>query len=150
MKRHQSLIPLSKFHRSVLFLALVAKKNAPPVKGYPSSPEGKKDYALSFYERQLKDHFKLEEEKLLPAVKGKNKDLDKLIDDIVSEHRELGELFDQLQKSKNLEFDLNNLGVALEKHIRSEERQFFQKVQQILTPDEMEALGVKLDPDQSL
>lgn len=140
MKRHDSLVPLSKFHRSVLFLALVAKKNAPPVKGYPTTLEGKKDYAISFYERQLKDHFQLEEEKLLPAVQGKNQDLDELIDEIIREHSALTTLFNKLLNSNNLELDLDNLGVALEKHIRREERELFQQIQKVLAPKELNQL----------
>ena len=133
MKRHDSLVPLSKFHRSVLFLALVAKKNAPTL-------EGKKDYAISFYERQLKDHFQLEEEKLLPAVQGKNQDLDELIDEIIREHSALTTLFNKLLNSNNLELDLDNLGVALEKHIRREERELFQQIQKVLAPKELNQL----------
>lgn len=141
MKRHDSLVPLSKFHRSVLFLALVTKKNAPPVKGYPSTLEGKKDYAISFYERLLKGHFQLEEEKLLPAIRGKSQVLDKLVDEVILEHRELKFLFGQLLNSQNLECDLDKLGTALEKHIRKEERELFQQVQKTLTPQELERLG---------
>ena len=140
MKRHDSLVPLSKFHRSVLFLALVAKKNAPPVKGYPTSLEGKKDYALSFYERRLKDHFLLEEKKLFPAIKGKDHDLDRLVDQVILEHQELTALFQKLQNSHDLESDLDNLGVTLEKHIRREERELFQQVQKTLTPQELDLL----------
>lgn len=145
MKRHDSLVPLSKFHRSVLFLALVAKKNAPPVKGYPTTLEGKKDYALAFYKNRLNDHFQLEEEKLLPAVRGKDKSLDKLVEEILLERQKLRKLFDQLQNSNDLEFDLDNLGKALEKHIRREERQLFQQVQQTLTPMEMDQLRFTLE-----
>ena len=36
MKRHDKLIPLSRFHRSCLFLALMAKDNAPNIKNYPT------------------------------------------------------------------------------------------------------------------
>lgn len=141
MKRHNSLIPLSKFHRSVLFLALVAKKNAPNVKGYPTTLEGKKDYALSFYERQLKDHFLLEEQKLFPAILGKNHDLDRLVDQIILEHQALKALFHKLANSNNLEYDLDKLGVALEKHIRKEERELFQQVQKTLTQEELDQLA---------
>ena len=140
MKRHESLVPLSRFHRSVLFLALVTKKNAPSVKGYPTTLEGKRDYAISFYENRLKDHFRVEEERLLPAVRGKNNDLDKLTDEIISEHEALKLLFKELVNSQNLEADLDKLGVALEKHIRKEERQLFQLIQLTLTPLELDQL----------
>ncbi len=140
MKRHDSLVPLSRFHKSVLFLALIAKKNSPAIKGYPTTLKEKKNYALSFYEHKLEAHFQFEEEKLLPNVRGKNKELDELADEIVREHLELRKFFKDLRYGNNPETELNNLGVALKKHIRKEERKFFQKIQRTLTPQELNLL----------
>lgn len=140
MKRHASLVPLSRFHRSVLFLALISKKNAPPIKGYPTTVIEKKNYALAFFEHKLEAHFQFEEEKLLPNIRGKNKELDELSDEIVRERLELRKFFKALRYGNNPEAELNNLGVALEKHIRKEERQLFQKIQGTLTPQELNEL----------
>ena len=140
MKRHDSLVPLSRFHRSVLFLALIAKKNSPPIKGYPTTLNEKKNYALSFFEQKLEAHFQFEEEKLLPNIRGKNKELDELADEIVREHLELRKFFKALRYGNNPEAELNNLGVALEKHIRKEERKLFQMIQRALTRDELNQL----------
>lgn len=141
MRRHQSLIPLSRFHRSILFLALIAKKNAPPVKGYPPTLTGKIEYAQSFYEQRLKPHFKLEEEKLLSFVKGRNDQLDQLIDEILKEREELKQLFNALENGSQAETALHNLGVALEKHIRKEERELFQMIQETLGDEELDRLS---------
>ena len=140
MKRHDSLVPLSRFHRSVLFLALIAKKNSPPIKGYPATVKEKKNYALSFYEHKLEAHFQFEEEKLLPNIRGKNKELDQLADEIVLEHLELRRFFKALRNENNPEIELNNLGVVLEKHIRKEERKLFQQIQKTLTTQELNEL----------
>lgn len=140
MKRDDSLVLLSHFHKSVLFLALISKKNAPPVKGYPTTVIEKKNYALSFYEHKLETHFQFEEEKLLPNIRGKSKELDDLTDEIVRERLELRKFFEALRYGDNPEAELNNLGVALEKHIRKEERQLFQMIQRTLTPQELNQL----------
>jgi len=140
MKRHDSLVPLSRFHRRVLFLVLIAKKKSPPIKGYPRTLKGKKNYALSFYENELEAHFQFEEEKLLPNIRGKNKELDKLADEIVREHMELRKFFNVLLNGDNPEAELNDLSVALGKHIRKEERKLFQTIQKTLTSQELNQL----------
>lgn len=137
MKRHPSLIPLSRFHRSVLFLALVCKKNAPPVKGYPQDLEGKRDYAISFYDRQLKAHMQVEEESLFHQVKGKSVEIDELINELCAEHRQLEALIAALPDSTDLPVDLDEFGQLLEKHVRKEERQLFQHIQNTLTEEEL-------------
>lgn len=132
MKRHPSLIPLSRFHRSVLFLALVCKKNAPTVKGYPEDDTGKRDYAISFYKTQLRQHMDLEEEKLFPVAAEINSELKALTQELLSEHKALDQLFTELNTTEDLPDTLDRLGILLEKHIRKEERQFFQLIQESL------------------
>ena len=142
MKRHESLVPLSRFHKRVLFLALLVKKNSPSIKGYPTTTKGKRNYALSFYEKELKAHFQFEEEKLLPNVRGKNAALDNLADEIVREHVYFKDLFSDLRIGNDPENVLHDLGEALEKHIRKEERQFFQLIQESLSKQELDQLSL--------
>lgn len=144
MKRHASLIPLSRFHRSVLFLALVCKKNAPPVKGYPADDEGKRDYALVFYQSKLKPHMDLEESRLFPAIAAVNHALKTLTGELTEEHQRLDELFAELGKTENLSDTLNQLGILLETHVRKEERQFFQLIQESLDDTQLTELGENL------
>ena len=141
MKRHPSLIPLSRFHRSVLFLALVCKKNAPPVKGYPQDLEGKRDYAISFYQRQLKAHMMLEEEQLFPKVRTKSEALGILVGELLEEHQQIEKLISRLQDSTDLSESLDELGHLLETHVRKEEREFFQQIQSTLSEPELTALS---------
>ena len=83
MKRHKSLILISQDHYHGLQLAQLIKKNAPELKNLPSDIEGKKDYTINFYENDLLHHFYLEESIILPAVKGKDEEIDNLFDDMV-------------------------------------------------------------------
>ncbi|GAB5524789.1 MAG: hypothetical protein Roseis2KO_26610 [Roseivirga sp.] len=144
MRRHPSLIPLSRFHRSVLFLALVCKKNAPTVKGYPEDDEGKRDYAIAFYRAKLKPHITLEEAKLFPAVSGINHKLKTLVEELSGEHTRLDQLFTELQSTRDLPDTLDQLGVLLESHVRKEERQFFQLIQESMDEEELANLGKTL------
>lgn len=144
MKRHPSLIPLSRFHRSVLFLALVCKKNAPPVKGYPEDDEGKRDYALTFYSTRIRQHMDLEEQKLFPTVATVNDELKALTEELSAEHNSLVQLFTELQSTEDLSEALDRLGKLLESHVRKEERQFFQLIQESLDEQALEGLAKHL------
>lgn len=143
MRRHSSLIPLSHFHKRVLFTAQLAKGNSPPYPGYPRDPEGKKNYIIRFFESGLKDHFNAEEVELLPKVEEKSSEIKSLATDIRNEHRQIESIIRKLEDSQNLEEDLNELGYLLEKHVRKKERQFFQLVQDLLSEDELKTIAFK-------
>lgn len=128
MKRHEELIPYSRFHRKILFLALIAKKNAPAVKGYPTETEEKINYALTFYKQELKDHFLTEENELFKTYENQDKEVDLLINELKKERATLKLLFQSLENTKE-ETTLNRLGELLEKHVRKEERSFFELLQ---------------------
>ena len=140
MKRHPTLIPLSRFHRSVLFVAQMAKKNGPKFKGYPTEVEGKAEYAYNFFLKSLEDHFKQEEEQLFPKIMGYTAELDALTKEVKAEHLQLSALFLSIPEQEELENHLDELGFALEAHVRKEERQLFQLIQATLDDDEMENL----------
>lgn len=129
MKRHPSLISLSREHHGALILARLLQKNAPAYKGLPSDSNGKAVYALQFYKDELIQHF-LQEEKVLALVKGTDKNMDLLIDSIFEEHRQLQLLFKAIEGHKDLQLHLHETGVLLEKHIRKEERELFPLIQE--------------------
>jgi hemerythrin-like domain-containing protein len=143
MKRHPSLIALSHDHHHGLMLAQLIKKGAPEYKGLPTDIIGKVKYAKEAWEKELKLHFKNEEEILFPFVKNKDVDLDKLIEGILEEHKQIKSLVKNLDTSENKEEVLNDLGILLEKHIRKEERQVFKMIQ-MLFEDELNELEGKI------
>jgi len=136
MRRHPSLIPLSRFHRSILFLALIARKNAPEVKGYPNTLSGKTDYALAFYRTQLKPHFEVEE-RIWAFFKEKYPALRELIHELTGERTAIHQLFEDLERDPDR---LYILGPKLEQHVRREERELFQAIQQKASSSDFEWL----------
>jgi len=143
MKRHPSLIALSHDHHHGLMLAQLIKKGAPQYEGLPKDIKGKIEHVKKSWDNELKLHFENEEKILFPAVKGKDKELDTLIAEILDEHVKIKLLVESLDESKNIEDTLDELGIALEQHIRKEERQVFQKIQ-LLFGDELNKLIGKL------
>lgn len=144
MKRHSSLIPLSRFHRSVLFTAQMAKKNGPKFKGYPTEVTAKADYAIDFYEQSLSAHFEVEELQLFPALTGFDPELDRLVEEMIQEHEVLRKLFAGITSATDLEVHMDKLGFTLEAHVRKEERQLFQLAQEVLSEAALLAIGEKL------
>jgi len=137
MKRHKSLYSLSHDHHHGLILAQLIKKNAPKYKNLPNTIDGKVEYTVNFYNVELKKHFRQEEEILFPAVKGKDKKISSLIDEIISEHRKIETLVDSLKEKENQTEILDELGYLLESHIRNEERNLFSEIEKLLSDDEL-------------
>jgi iron-sulfur cluster repair protein YtfE (RIC family) len=144
MKRHPALYVLSHDHHQGLILAQQIKKGAPQYKGMPTTVEEKKDYTISFFKTELVKHFKAEEEILFPAVEGKSAEVDKLINEIISEHRKMESLVGDLEKTDQLENVLDELGNLLEKHIRKEERELFVEIENLLSETELNSISNRL------
>ncbi len=144
IKRHNALAPLSRDHHQGLILAQLIKKDAPDYKDLPKTTSDKVKYTINFYKSELVKHFKNEEDILYPAVKNKSKEIDGLFEDIISEHNKIKQLVVQLESGENKPDILNELGVLLELHIRKEERSLFEKIQNLLSDEELTQLEEKL------
>ena len=129
MKRHSSLAHLSRDHHGALLLARLLQKNAPPYKGLPTGITEKAAYAKEFYKDELVKHF-TSEEKALHLVTGINKQLDELVQEIFNEHQQLHLLFSLIPNNNKLDDQLDEIGKALETHVRKEERVLFPLIEQ--------------------
>lgn len=110
-------------------MARLLQKNAPVYNGLPADTAGKAIYALKFYNSELIKHFE-EEEKILYLATGINGPLIFLIQTILREHQELHAAFKLIPNHIDLSAHLDELGKALEIHIRKEERQLFPLIDQ--------------------
>ena len=144
MKRHEALIPLSHDHHHGLMMAQLIKKGAPVYKDLPKSIEDKVNYTKNFYKTDLAKHFESEEKVLFPVVMGKDYELDKLIEEVVGEHKLIQKLVESLSVKINPEDKLDRIGILLENHIRKEERVLFEKIQAVMTEEELDNLVGKI------
>ena len=144
MKRHSSLASLSRDHHGALILAQLLKKGAPVYKGLPEDVAGKANYALEFYRDKLVKHFKQEEQAVIKKIKGIDPRIDKLGDEIVEEHRTLTRLFTGIKDADDLVLQLDSLGIALEQHIRKEERQLFPLIQECCSEELLASIALAL------
>lgn len=130
MKRHPALAGLSRDHHQTLLVAQMCKTDVPAYKGMPVKLADKIVFLSAYYELELKDHFNKEETILFPAITNQNKKIDDIVDDLIKEHLEISHGINNLSSTENLEVKVNDIGISLEKHIRKEERELFQLVQE--------------------
>ena len=140
MKRHPSLIPLSRQHHGALLLAQMLKMAAPDYKGMPTDAAGKTSYALEFYTTHLLPHFAAEET-VFEKIKNVDSGLDKYLEEIIEEHHLLRRLFEGLaQRAEDTSYQ-DVIGQALEKHIRREDRELFPMIERLVAEDTMAAIA---------
>ncbi len=145
LRRHPALQPLSRQHHQALLLAQLLKQDMPDYQGLPDTVEGKLAYARRLFDTDLAAHFAAEEEELIPAVRGRDAELDALCDTIVEEHRALAAALEQLEAAEAGERAalLDALGRLLEAHVRREERTWFERIQEVVPEDDLQNLNLK-------
>ena len=148
MKRHASLIKLSQEHHPMLLLAQVLKSDVPDYKNMPSTIVEKQRYALKTFEELIKPHTESEEKLLFPLLSGVHPDIDQLIHILIDDHTDLEYQFQKLLGDTSMaigaEWTLNELGKALDRHIRLEEREFFELIQQHASDALLDRIGENL------
>jgi hemerythrin-like domain-containing protein len=145
MRRHKSLIKLSREHHKGLLLAQLLKKDAPAYRGLPTDLQGKIEYAQKEWRTRILPHFDSEDNILFPLVINHDESIDMLIAEIKQEHIELKVLFAAISEEPNAKELLNKIGQMLESHIRKEERLLFQKLQSVIDDEKLDIIEKKLN-----
>lgn len=144
LKRHPALISLSHDHRSTLMTAQLMKREAPPYPGMPVELSDKLQYVHMHFVMDMMPHFEREENVLFPFVAGKSKEINDMIDELKNEHIEIQHRLNALPSLADQVSAMDKAGRLIEKHVRKEEREFFQMVQQVLSEEELLQLQHKL------
>lgn len=148
IERHEALQPLSRQHHDGLILAQLIKKDAPAYKGLPTDTEGKRKHVLKTFEKDLAPHFYIEEEILFDFLKEKKDlpdDIRKMIREIKEEHAKIGQLVEEIEEMDNPIPPMDDLGHLLQSHIRKEERELFQMIQDYLGEEELQKLKDRIE-----
>jgi iron-sulfur cluster repair protein YtfE (RIC family) len=141
MLRDKSLIPLSHQHQRALALCVRIDRAQPiPV----ADLQAWQTEIERHFEQEIKVHFAAEEQVLFPAARRFAK-LVPLVEDLIADHAGLRESFSQAIARRMSAETLPALAQRLSTHIRKEERQLFERLQQLMNPDELTNLGVHLD-----
>lgn len=143
MKRHPSLVPLSRQHHGALLLAQMLKQSAPDYKGMPVEAEDKTRYALEFYEKDLLPHF-ADEEAVFEKIKNMDAELDRHLQEVIEEHHLLRRLFSELPMHAGDKAYQDVVGQTLEKHVRREDRELFPMIENVVGEAMMESIAAIL------
>jgi iron-sulfur cluster repair protein YtfE (RIC family) len=125
-RRHDSLIPLSREHQYALMLCLRIHRGLLEHDNDIEWLQTKAGHAVRFFEGELVNHFRAEEEFLFPEMRG-FLGAARIIDELLAEHQEMRRRMDQLRKIdvSSLAATLKEFADTLEAHIRKEERELF-------------------------
>jgi hemerythrin-like domain-containing protein len=141
MLRDKSLIPLSHQHQRALALCVRIDRAQPiptmDLDTWQSEIE-------QHFEQEIKVHFSAEEQALFPAARQLPK-LIPLVEDLIADHAALRESFLKAKARTMSGETLSAFAEHLSTHIRKEERQLFEQLQQLMSPEELTNLGVKLE-----
>lgn len=144
IKRHESLYPLSHHHHHALVLAWKLKQAATE-KSNISLVDLKED-VVQFWRKGGQEHFREEEEILLPAYAQFAQIEDQpVIGRMLVEHVQIRALVNQLTQEETVQANLfHELGMLLDSHIRAEERIIFPMIEKALPEKKLNELSVFL------
>ena len=144
--RHPSLVLLSHDHHHGLALALRCRKQAlGQLK--PMGAAGLRQRAnevVEFFHANLVAHFRAEEEVLLPLMRTLVPASAALLDELLSQHKQLRQAIPKLQAGSGLAKLIFDLGDLLERHIRKEERELFPLFEAHVDAARAESVGAEL------
>ncbi len=136
MKRHESIIPLSRDHHHALLFCWKLKQ------GIQKNVQSDRlsAYVNYFFDQHLQLHFRLEEELLF------SKSQDKLCSQAMDEHQQLEKLVSAIAQHERIQ-DIATLVLQLEAHIRFEERVLFPHLEQILSSATLQQITKEMPDD---
>lgn len=140
MLRDKNLIPLSHQHQRALALCVRIERASPIPAG---DVEVWQSEISQIFQNEITVHFAAEEQVVFPAA-GKFDELNVLLRELLSDHADLRAMFAKASARGTLPDDISALGQRLSTHIRKEERQLFERMQQLMDGPELASLGSKL------
>jgi hemerythrin-like domain-containing protein len=143
MLRDKNLIPLSHQHQHALALCVRLDR---AIQANDVDLQAWQAEIQTLFEQEIAIHFAAEEKDVFPAAAG-FAELASLVNELQSEHKVLRALF---ARASSRELDQKELGFLVQKlsqHIRKEERQLFEAMQKLMSPEELSILGIALNAE---
>jgi hypothetical protein len=141
MLRDKSLIPLSRQHQHALALCVRIDR---------ASPIGDAELAawqaeiVQLFRAEITIHFAAEESFIFPAAR-KFQDLIPLVEELLIDHAALRGSFTKAEAGNMSAAELSAVAQRMSSHIRKEERQLFERMQELMKPEELAILGHNLE-----
>jgi hemerythrin-like domain-containing protein len=141
MLRNKSLIPLSHQHQRALALC-VRIDRAQPIRD--TDLESWQAEIEQLFEQEIEIHLAAEEQVLFPAA-SRFAELIPLVDELIADHASLRESFGKAKARAMSTESLPIFAGQLSAHVRKEERQLFESLQQLMSERDLAELGSRLE-----
>ena len=141
MLRNKSLVPLSRQHQHALALCVRIDRASPIEDGRLDAWQ---DEITQHFQQEIRGHFAAEEDLLFPGAR-RFAELIPLVEELMVEHATLRKEFAQAEVHALSAKTLLAFAKSLSSHIRKEERQLFERMQELMSSEEIAALGAMLE-----
>jgi hemerythrin-like domain-containing protein len=119
-------------------------------KDWPHEPVQQAATLTAFFERHLRQHFRIEEEIVFPAAHGIGSEAETLVAQLLDEHRQMVDLVEQLAANPQVTAaELAAFGQLLNDHIRLEDRQLFPLMEAQMSADALLDLQQRVESSYS-
>ncbi len=140
MLRDKNLIPLSHQHQHCLALCVRLDR---AIQAGEVDLEAWQAEIQQIFEQEITFHFAAEEKELFPAAL-RFPELQPLVKELLTGHVLLRDFFSRAAARRMHVAGLQALVEKLASHIRKEERELFEGMQRLMTPEELSAVGAAL------
>jgi hemerythrin-like domain-containing protein len=140
MLRNKNLIPLSHQHQHALALCVRIERASPVAAADLDAWQAEIEQLCK---AEIEIHFAAEEQIVFP-VANKLTGLNSLVDELLDDHVALRRNFRLAESRQMTANDLLLFSQRFAGHIRKEERRLFERMQQLMSTEELNALGSRL------
>lgn len=141
MLRDKNLVPLSRQHQHALALC-VRIERAFPI-GDSDLVAWQQEIAQHFH-AEIQIHFSAEEEFVFPAAQN-FVELNPLVGELLDDHAWMRARFSKAEAQSLSAAEISKFAQRLSQHIRKEERQLFERLQQLMSGKQLAVMGRQLE-----
>lgn len=138
--RDANLVPLSHQHQHALALCVRIDRGLRTA----NDIERWNKEIQQLFESEIQHHFAAEEQLLFPDAREYN-ELAPLVDQLLRDHSEIRSLAERTAGRRLGRSELLDFATLLSAHVRTEERQLFERCQELMPPDVLARLGADLN-----
>ncbi len=141
MLRDKNLVPLSRQHQHALALCVRIDRASPIPE--PDMAAWQAEIAQHF-RAEIRIHFAAEEQFVFPVARALP-ELNLLVEELLLEHAWLRERFALAEAQGMSGGEIGEFAQGLSAHIRKEERQLFERLQELMDEGELAVIGQELE-----
>jgi hemerythrin-like domain-containing protein len=141
MLRDRNLIPLSRQHQHALALCVRIDRAMPIAAADLAAWQAE---VAQIFQNEISIHFAAEELVLFPEAR-KFAELIPLVKELLADHAALRERFARAESCTMSATELSEFGQSMSAHIRKEERQLFERMQELMNQEELAVVGQHLE-----